>query len=100
MPGCTTHFLWGWYLMTTMTRRWLARASFALMLAAVALLLAVAGWRSLGLAALAVLGVCAVLAGGYWFLASRGLLRWLALALAAAAPVLGSPRQVWRLLRL
>ncbi len=43
MPGCTTHFLWGWHLMTAMTRRWLARASFALMLAAAALLLAVAG---------------------------------------------------------
>jgi Diacylglycerol kinase catalytic domain len=74
--------------MTTMTRRWVARASFALMLAAVALLLAVAGWRSLTLAAFAVIGVCAVLAGGYWFLASRGLLRWLALVLVIAAPVL------------
>src|SRR5208337_889285 len=88
MPGCTTHFLWGWHLMTTMTRRWLARASFALMLAAAALLLAVAGWRSLTLAALAVIGVCAVLAGGYWFLANRGVLRWLALVLVVAAPVL------------
>jgi hypothetical protein len=37
--------------MNAMTRRWLARASFALMLAAVALLLAVAGWRSLTLVA-------------------------------------------------
>jgi len=74
--------------MTTMTRRWLARASFALVLAAVVLVLAVAGWRSLTLAAFAVLGVCAVLAGGYWFLANRGLLRWLALALMVAAPVL------------
>ncbi len=88
MPGCTTHFLWGWYLMSTMTRRWLARASFALMLAAAALLLAVAGWRSLAMVALAVIGVCAVLAGGYWFLAHRGVLRWLALALVIAAPVL------------
>jgi hypothetical protein len=74
--------------MTTMTRRWLARASFALMLAAAALLLAVAGWRSLTLVAFAVIGVCAVLAGGYWFLAHRGLLRWLALVLVIAAPVL------------
>ena len=74
--------------MTTMTRRWLARASFALMLAAVVLLLAVAGWRSLTLVALAVIGVCAVLAGGYWFLANRGVLRWLALVLVVAAPVL------------
>ena len=93
--------------MTITTRRWLARASFALMLAAVALLLAVAGWRSLALVAFAVLGVCAVLAGGYWFLANRGLLRWLALVLVIAAPVLilvafarptccGSPSWRWR----
>ncbi len=34
------------------------------------------------------IGVCAVLAGGYWFLANRGVLRWLALALVVAAPVL------------
>ena len=32
--------------------RWLARASFALMIAAVVLVLAAAGWRSLALAAL------------------------------------------------
>jgi hypothetical protein len=71
-----------------MTRRWLARASFALMLAAVALVLAVAGWRSLTLVAFSVIGVCAVLAGGYWFLANRGLRRWMALVLVVAAPVL------------
>ena len=49
MPGCMTHFPWGWYPMSTMTRRWLARASFGLLLAAVALVIAVAGWRSLAL---------------------------------------------------
>ena len=74
--------------MTTMTRRWLARASFALMLAAVALVLAVAGWHSLTLIAFAAIGVCAVLAGAYWFLANRGVQRWIALALVVAAPVL------------
>ena len=74
--------------MTTMTRRWLARASFALMLAAVVLVLAVAGWHSLTLMAFAAIGVCAVLAGGYWFLANRGVRRWIALALVVAAPVL------------
>ena len=74
--------------MNTIPRRWLARASFALMLAAVALLLAAAGWRSLTLVLLSVVGVCAVLAGGYWFLANRGLRRWIALALVIAAPVL------------
>ena len=74
--------------MTTMTRRWVARASFALMLAAVVLVLAVAGWRSLTLVALSAIGVCAVLAGGYWFLANRGVRRWMALVLVVAAPVL------------
>ena len=88
MPGGTMHFLWGWHLMTTKTRRWLARASFALMFAAVALVLAVAGWRSVTLAALTAIGTCAVLAGAYWFLANRGVLRWIALVLVIAAPVL------------
>jgi diacylglycerol kinase family enzyme len=75
--------------MSAKTRRWLARASFALMLAAVVLVLAVAGWRSsVTLIVFTVIGVCALLAGGYWFLANRGLLRWLALVLAVAAPVL------------
>src|SRR6266487_4259152 len=75
--------------MTTTTRRWVARASFALIFAAVVLVLAVAGWRtSVTLIVFTVIGVCAVLAGGYWFLANRGLLRWLALVLVVAAPVL------------
>ena len=74
--------------MTARNRRWLARASFALMFAAVVLVLAAAGWRSLALVGFAVIGVCAVLAGGYWFLANRGVLRWLALVLVVAAPVL------------
>ena len=87
MFGGTTHFLGG-HLMTAMTRRWLARASFALMFAAAVLVLAVAGWRSVTLVVLTAVGVCAVLAGGYWFLANRGVRRWLALALVVAAPVL------------
>jgi hypothetical protein len=79
--------LWG--LMNVTTRRWLARASFALLFAAVVLALAVAGWRSsVTLIMFAAIGVCTVLAGGYWFLANRGLLRWLALVLVIAAPVL------------
>jgi diacylglycerol kinase family enzyme len=73
---------------TATARRWLARSSFALMLAAVALLLAVAGWRSLTLVGVAAVGACAVLAGSYWFLANRGIVRWLALLLVVGAPVL------------
>jgi diacylglycerol kinase family enzyme len=74
--------------MTIRERRWLARAAFALVLAAVVLVLAVAGWRSLAVVGLTAVGVCAVLAGGYWFLAHRGVARWLALTLVIAAPVL------------
>jgi diacylglycerol kinase family enzyme len=74
--------------MTMRGRRWLARAAFGLVLAAVVLLLAVAGWRSLTLVGLAAIGVCVVLAGGYWFLANRGVTRWLSLILVIAAPVL------------
>jgi diacylglycerol kinase family enzyme len=75
-------------VMTTRDRRWLARAAFALVLAAVVLLLAVAGWRSLAMIGLTAIGVCAVLAGGFWFLANRGVLRWLSLILVIGAPVL------------
>ena len=78
--------VWG-HLMTMTARRWLARASFALTLAAVALLIAVAGWRSLTLVIFAAAGGCAVVAGGYWFLANRGARRWLAAVLVIAAPV-------------
>ena len=82
--------------MNAKNRRWLARASFALMFAAVVLVLAVAGWRSsVTLIVFTVIGVCAVLAGGYWFLANRGVLRWLALVLVIAAPVLIVVAFVW-----
>jgi len=73
--------------MTVQTRRWLARASFALMAAAVAILLGFAGWHSLTLIAFAAIRACAVVAGAYWFLANRGVVRWLALILVIAAPV-------------
>ena len=79
--------MWGWNLMSVTARRWLARASFALILAAVALLIAVAGWRSVTLVIFAAAGGCAVVAGGYWFLSNRGVRRWLAAVLVIAAPV-------------
>ena len=70
-----------------MNKRWLARLSLVLMLAAAAVLIGFAGLRSLALVGIGVLGVCVVLAGGYWFLANRGVLRWLALALVILAPI-------------
>ena len=70
-----------------MNKRWLARLSFVLMLAAAAVLIGFAGLRSLALVGIGALGVCAVVAGGYWFLANRGVLRWLALAFVILAPI-------------
>ena len=70
-----------------MNKRWLARLSLVLMLAAAAVLIGFAGLRSLALVGIGALGVCVVLAGGYWFLANRGVLRWLALALVILAPI-------------
>jgi len=72
--------------MSITNRCWLARVSLALIFGAVALVIAVAGWRSLTMVALTAIGVCAAVAGGYWFLAHRGVLRWLALALVVAGP--------------
>ena len=70
-----------------MNKRWLARLSLVLMLAAAVVLIAFAGLRSLALVGIGVLGVCLVLAGGYWFLANRGVLRLLALILVILTPI-------------
>jgi len=59
-------------------RRWLARAAFALILAAAAVMIGFAGLASLAMVAVGAVAACLVLANGYWFLARRGLVRWLA----------------------
>ncbi len=68
-------------------RRWLARAAFALMLAAAAVMIGFAGLASLAIVAVGAVGACLVLAGGYLFLARRGLLRWLAFGVVVLAPI-------------
>ena len=68
-------------------RRWWARASFALVASAFVLLLSFAGQGGLWLVLLTAATVAVVVAGVFWFLLQRGTLRWLALALAVAAPV-------------
>jgi diacylglycerol kinase family enzyme len=68
-------------------RRWLARGSFALILAAAAVMIGFAGLASLGMVAVGAVGACLVLVGGYWFLARRGLVRWLAFAVVILVPV-------------
>jgi diacylglycerol kinase family enzyme len=70
-----------------MNARWLARSAFALMLAAVAVLIGGAGLRSLGMVGIGVIAACLILAGEYWFLAHRGVLRWLALGLVVFTPI-------------
>jgi diacylglycerol kinase family enzyme len=68
------------------SRAWLARLSFALAAAAVALLIAVAGLRSLAMLAVALVSAALSLAAAYWFLAERGIRRWLALAVLVLSP--------------
>ena len=70
-----------------MRARWLARAAFALMFASAAVLIGVADLAGLALVAVGAVAVCLIAAGGYWFLAHRGVLRWLAFGLVILVPV-------------
>jgi len=70
-----------------MNRRWLARSVFVLMLGAAAVLIGFAGLQSLGMVAVGAVGACLILAGGYWFLAHRGVVRWLAFGLVVLTPI-------------
>ena len=69
------------------TRVWWARASLVLAVLALALLLAFAGRGGLWLVLLTVAAAVVLVAGGFWFLLQRGVLRWLAAVLAVGAPV-------------
>jgi diacylglycerol kinase family enzyme len=66
--------------------RWLARLSFALAAVAVAILIAVAGLRSIAMLAVGLASAAVSLAAAYWFLAERGVLRWLALGVLVLSP--------------
>ncbi len=69
-------------------RRWLSRLAFLAAAANVVLLLAVAGVRaSVGLILAAAIGMLLLLAGAWWFLSHRGMLRWIAAVLVVAAPI-------------
>ena len=72
---------------STAAQRWLARLSFVLAGAAVAVLLAFAGVKSLSMLAVGVAAAVAGLAAAYVFLSRRGVLRWLALAVFVLAPI-------------
>ena len=70
-----------------MSVRWLARAAFALMFAAAAVMIGFADLASLAMVGVGVVGACLMLAGGYWFLARRGVVRWLAFGVMILAPI-------------
>ena len=72
---------------STAVQRWLARLSFALAGAAIAVLLAFAGVKSLAMLAVGVAAAVVGLAGAYVFLSRRGVVRWLALAVFVLAPI-------------
>jgi diacylglycerol kinase family enzyme len=67
-------------------QRWLARLAFASALAALVTLVA-GGVRSIAAAAVGIIGLAATLAGAWWFLSNRGVIRWAAASLAVAAPI-------------
>ena len=70
----------------TSAQRWLARLAVLAALAAIAVLL-VGGTKSLGVLICGIVGIALMLAGAWWFVSHRGVVRWLAAAIAVAAPV-------------
>jgi diacylglycerol kinase family enzyme len=71
----------------TTAQVWLARGAFVLAFASALVLILLAGARSLAMVAVGAAGVVAFVAGVYWFLAERGVLRFAAAALAVLAPI-------------
>jgi diacylglycerol kinase family enzyme len=87
VPPITAPRPWEYQMDSIRTRRWWARASLALAVIASATLLVFAGRSGVWLVLLTTAAVVVVLAAGFWFLQQRGSLRWLALTLAAVAPL-------------
>ena len=73
-----------------MRARWFARAAFVLVFASAAVLIGFPerhAWGGLTMVAIGAVAVGLIAVGGYVFLAHRGVLRWLALAVVVLAPV-------------
>ena len=70
-----------------MNARWFARAAFALMLAAVVVLIGFAELGGVVVVVIGVIGACLLVAGAYMFLAHRGVLRWIGAAVVILTPV-------------
>src|SRR5918993_3005356 len=72
----------------TVVQRWLARLALVAAAAAVLVAPVVAGFRqSLALMLVGLTGLALTLAGVWWALAHKGLVRWLAVAVAVVAPL-------------
>jgi len=72
----------------TVAQRWLARLALVAAAAAVLVPLLAIGFRaSLAVAITGVLGLALAAAGVWWALTNRGLVRWLAVAVAVVAPL-------------
>ena len=70
----------------TASQRWLARLAYLAALAAV-LVLVIGGRASVAVLTVGVLGLGLTLAGVWWFLSNRGIVRWLSAAMAVASPI-------------
>jgi diacylglycerol kinase family enzyme len=74
--------------MATVLQRWLARLALVAAAAAVLVAPVVAGFRQiLALVLVGLAGLALTLAGAWWALAHKGLVRWLAVAVAVLAPL-------------
>ena len=82
-----------------MRARWLARAAFVLMFAAAAVLIGFPERHARGALATVAIGAvaaCLIAAGGYWYLAHRGVVRQLALGLVVLVPIAVLVVFAWR----
>jgi diacylglycerol kinase family enzyme len=68
-------------------RRWWARGSLLLVAAAAAVLVVFGEGHGIGVLLVAALALVVTVAAGYWFLEQRGALRWVALGVVVAAPI-------------
>ena len=71
----------------TSGQRWFARLSFVLLGAAVVVVVVFAGLKSLTMLAVGLAGAAVSLAAAYFFLARRGVLRWVSLVIFVLAPI-------------
>jgi diacylglycerol kinase family enzyme len=72
---------------STTAQRWLARLSFVLAAAAVVILVVFAGLKGFAMLAVGLVAAAVSLAAAFGFLAHRGVVRWLSLAVFVLAPI-------------